>query len=120
MFYANVPVKVSEKLPVNHHDYCFKFMKTPYLILHNSSSSLQQKTICFRDKCRSLHFNFFLSSHKINPGIVKVDTLAWQNISKCHFLKDIENSFYEVTHLNNYFNFHVTSVLLLRGDFRIA
>ena len=30
--------------------------------------------------------------------IVKVDTLAWQKISKCHFLEDIENSLHEVTH----------------------
>ena len=31
--------------------------------------------------------------------IKKVDALARQKISKCHFLKDIENSFHEVTHI---------------------
>ena len=32
--------------------------------------------------------------------IVKVDALAQSKISKRHFLKDIENSFHEVTHLS--------------------
>ena len=32
-------------------------------------------------------------------GIVKVDASAFQKISKHHFLKDIENSFHEVTHI---------------------
>ena len=31
--------------------------------------------------------------------IVKVDALAWRKNSKRHFLKDIENSFHEGTHL---------------------
>ena len=31
--------------------------------------------------------------------IVKVDALAWSKISKRHFLKDIENSLHEVTHI---------------------
>ena len=31
--------------------------------------------------------------------IVKVDPLAWSKISKRHFLKDIKNSFHEVTHI---------------------
>ena len=28
-----------------------------------------------------------------------MDALAWSKISKCHFLKDIENSFHEITHI---------------------
>ena len=32
--------------------------------------------------------------------IMKVDLLASQKISKCHFLKDIENFFHEVTHID--------------------
>ena len=31
--------------------------------------------------------------------IVKVDALAQQKISKCHFFRDIKNSFHEVTHV---------------------
>ena len=31
--------------------------------------------------------------------IVKVDALAWQKNSKRLFLKDIENSFHQVTHI---------------------
>jgi len=31
--------------------------------------------------------------------IVKVDALAWQKNSKCHFFRDIKNSFHEVTHI---------------------
>ena len=31
--------------------------------------------------------------------IVKMDALAWWKISKHHFIKDIENSFHEVTHI---------------------
>ena len=31
--------------------------------------------------------------------IVKVDALAQQKFSKRHFLKDIENSFHEFTHI---------------------
>ena len=35
----------------------------------------------------------------IEHGILKVDALAWQKIAKRHFFEDIENSFYEVTHI---------------------
>ena len=31
--------------------------------------------------------------------ILKMDALAWWKISKHHFIKDIENSFHEVTHI---------------------
>ena len=31
--------------------------------------------------------------------IMKMDTLARSKISKCHFSKDIENSFHEATHI---------------------
>ena len=35
----------------------------------------------------------------LSIDIFKVDALAWQKNSKCHFLEDIENSFHEVTHI---------------------
>ena len=35
----------------------------------------------------------------LSVDIVKVEALAWQKNSKRHFLKDIENSFHQVTHL---------------------
>ena len=45
-----------------------------------------------------LIFSSFNFSHGLGVNNVKVDALAQQKNSKRHFLKDIENSFQEITH----------------------
>ena len=45
------------------------------------------------DKCLHKHMSF----NELTVDIVKVGSLAFQKISKCHLLQDIEKSFQEVT-----------------------
>ena len=46
-----------------------------------------------------LIFSSFNFSHGLGVNNVKVDALAQQKNLKRHFLKDIENSFHQVTHI---------------------
>ena len=46
-----------------------------------------------------MNLKLMIDSETTSVDIVKVDALARSKISKCHFLKDIENSFQEVTNM---------------------
>ena len=56
----------------------------------------------------------------LDVDVVKVDTLAQQKNSKRHFLKDIENSFHEVTHIglepHQFFSFQNISTNTVARD----
>ena len=49
--------------------------------------------------CLGKNFSMWQIRIELSVDIVKVDALAWQKNSKQHFLKDIENSFHQVTHI---------------------
>ena len=97
---AKLQLKIDSMLPHNimDHQHPLRYYDdhhqnyTHHLQFKNSTCHIHEPTFCL------IYTNNYFGLVSVSVDIVKVDALARQKNSKRHFLKDIENSFHQVTH----------------------